>query len=214
MLAARDEGTRRVIFASSSSVYGASPALPAREDMPTRPISPYSIAKLAAENYCRSFHGVYGLETVALRYFNVFGPRQDPGSQYSAVIPLFITAALHGRPVTIYGDGSHSRDFTYIDNVVDANLRAADAEGRSGGVLQRRLWSAHVAQRASATHWSIGGCRTNRRPSTKRADGATFTHSLADISAAARDLGFRPTVSVADGLARTIEHYGGEMSPT
>ncbi len=213
MLAARDEGTRRVIFASSSSVYGASPALPAREDMPTRPISPYSIAKLAAENYCRSFHGVYGLETVALRYFNVFGPRQDPGSQYSAVIPLFITAALHGRPVTIYGDGSHSRDFTYIDNVVDANLRAADAEGVSGGVYNvacgQRTSLNELAQRIG----QLVGVAQSPPIYEARRQG-DVPHSLADISAAARDLGFRPIVSVADGLARTIEHYGGEMSPT
>ena len=130
LLAARDSGVRRVVFASSSSVYGANPELPKHEELTPLPISPYAVAKLAGENYCRRSPSVYGLETVALRYFNVFGPRQDPLSQYAAVIPNFITAALQGRRPTIFGDGEQSRDFSYIDNVVEANLLAAATAAR------------------------------------------------------------------------------------
>src|SRR4051794_15686285 len=127
LLAARDEGVERVVYASSSSVYGANPELPKRESLAALPISPYAVAKLAAESYCRSFNEVYGLETVALRYFNVFGRRQDPLSQYAAVVPKFITALLEGRVPTIFGDGEQSRDFTAVENVVDANMLAATA---------------------------------------------------------------------------------------
>src|SRR4051794_8569981 len=134
LLAARDSGVRRVVFASSSSVYGATPGLPKDESLPALPISPYAVAKLAGEGYCRSFTEVYGLETIALRYFNVFGPRQDPQSQYAAVIPNFITLALRGQTPTIFGDGEQSRDFTFVENVVEANLlamEAADVAGRA-----------------------------------------------------------------------------------
>ena len=131
LLASRDEDVRRVVFASSSSIYGANPDLPKHEAMPTLPIAPYAVSKQAAEGYCRAFHNVYGLDTVALRYFNVFGPRQDPNSQYSAVIPKFITATLEGRRPVIYGDGETSRDFSYIDNVVEADLLAARPPARS-----------------------------------------------------------------------------------
>ena len=135
-LAARDEGVRRVVFASSSSIYGNQDELPLRESMAPDPISPYGVAKLAAERYCVSFSRVYhSFETVVLRYFNVFGPRQDPTSQYAAVVPLFITAIAAGEPVTIFDDGEQSRDFTYVDNVVAANILAADAEGASGRIL-------------------------------------------------------------------------------
>ena len=136
LLAARDEGVRRVVFASSSSVYGNArrPAADASRCRPD-PISPYGVAKLAAERYCVSFSRVYDFETVVLRYFNVFGPRQDPGSQYAAVVPLFLTAIAQGEPVTIFGDGEQSRDFTYVDNVVAANLRAAEAEGANGRIF-------------------------------------------------------------------------------
>src|SRR6476469_4380486 len=134
LLAARDAGVRRVVFASSSSVYGANPSLPKREDMAALPISPYAVAKLACEGYCRSFGEVYGLETVALRYFNVFGPLQDPRSQYAAVIPNFIVALLTGERPTIFGDGEQSRDFTYVENVIEANLLAMAADVAPGGV--------------------------------------------------------------------------------
>ena len=135
LVAARDAGVKRVVYASLSSVYGDSPTLPKREDMATRPMSPYATSKLAGEHYCRVFPDVYGLETVSLRYFNVFGPRQDPNSQYSAVIPLFIKAMLSGEPPTIYGDGLQSRDFTYVQNNVEANILAATAPGVSGRVF-------------------------------------------------------------------------------
>jgi UDP-glucose 4-epimerase len=136
LLAARDENVRRVVFSSSSSIYGSQGELPRTEEMAADPISPYGVAKLAAERYCVSFSRVYhGFETVVLRYFNVFGPRQDPNSQYAAVVPLFITAIATGAPVTIFGDGDQSRDFTYILNVVDATLRAGEAEGASGRIF-------------------------------------------------------------------------------
>ncbi len=136
LLAARDEGVRRVVFASSSSVYGSAPQLPAHESMPVDPISPYGVAKLAAERYCVSFSRVYhSFETVVLRYFNVFGPRQNPFSQYAAVVPLFITSIAAGEPVTIFGDGGQSRDFTYVENVVEANLLAADAADANGRIF-------------------------------------------------------------------------------
>ena len=135
LLAARDEGVRRVVFASSSSVYGDGGTFPRTETQAPNPISPYAVAKLAAERFCVSFFRVYGLETVALRYFNVFGPWQDPNSQYAAVVPRFIAAIAAGRPVTIEGTGEQSRDFTFVENVVAANLLAADAEGAGGSVL-------------------------------------------------------------------------------
>ena len=135
LLASRDEGVGRVIIASSSSVYGDGGTFPRVEDQVTNPISPYAVAKLAAERFSVSFYRVYGLETVALRYFNVFGPRQDPHSQYAAVVPLFARAIADGRPITIYGDGEQSRDFTYVANVVGANLLAAEAPDAPGSVL-------------------------------------------------------------------------------
>src|ERR671935_202311 len=135
LLAARDEGIRRVVFASSSSVYGNSGELPRIETAHPDPISPYGVSKLAAERYCVSFSRVYPLETVALRYFNVFGPNQDPGSQYAAVVPRFVTAVAEGRPLEVYGDGEQRRDFTYVENVVAANLLAAEAGGISGAVM-------------------------------------------------------------------------------
>src|SRR5262249_41151180 len=143
LLAARDEGVRRVVYASSSSLYGASTELPKREDMHPLPIAPSAVSKLAAEGYCRAFHQVYGLETVALRYFNVFGPGQDPQSQYAAVIPNFITAALDGGRPVVHGDGEQSRDFTFVDNAVDANLLAASAAGAAGEAV-------HIARRGRA----------------------------------------------------------------
>ena len=203
LLAARDHGVRRVVYASSSSVYGANPALPKREDMPTAPISPYATAKLAAEGYCRSFATVYGLETVALRYFNVFGPRQDPNSQYAAVIPRFIAALLAGRAPMIYGDGTQSRDFTYVDNVVDANLHAMDARGVSGK-------SYNIACGEQTT---LNGLvdelqdlmETDIEPSYGASLAGDIKHSLADVSRACAELGYEPTVRLREGLQRTID---------
>src|SRR3954454_9528958 len=180
LLTARDEEVRRVIAASSSSVYGANPELPKREDMATVPIAPYAVSKLAAENYCRSFFNVYGLETVALRYFNVFGPRQDPLSQYAAVIPRFITAILDGQQPVIHGDGEQSRDFTYIDNAVEANLLAASAPDIAGETFNiacgdRISLNDLIAELEAITGEQITPVHDEARPGDVR-------HSLADIS--------------------------------
>ncbi len=205
LLAARDADVRRVVFASSSSIYGATLDLPKSERLPTLPISPYAVAKLAGEGYCRTFHEVYGLETVALRYFNVFGPRQDPLSQYAAVIPNFIFAALRdGRP-RVFGDGDQSRDFTYVTNVVQANLLAIDAAGIAGqtfniacgeGISLNQVLEELRRQTGAALEVE----HLDARPGDVR-------HSLADISLAREHLNYTPEVSFADGLAQTIEYF-------
>jgi UDP-glucose 4-epimerase len=205
LLAARDEGVRRVVFASSSSTYGASVELPKREDMHPLPIAPYAVSKLAAEGYCRAFHEVYGLETVALRYFNVFGPGQDPQSQYAAVIPNFITAALEERAPVVHGDGEQSRDFTYVDNAVDANLLAADAPGAAGEVFnvacgERISLNEIVARTGALAGKEIEAVHTDPRPGDVR-------HSLADISKARELLGYEPAVDFEEGLRRTFAAY-------
>jgi UDP-N-acetylglucosamine/UDP-N-acetyl-alpha-D-glucosaminouronate 4-epimerase len=204
LLAARDEGVRRVVFASSSSVYGNAPELPLRESMATDPISPYGVAKLAAERYCVSFSRVYhSFETVVLRYFNVFGPRQDPTSQYAAVVPLFITAIAAGRPVTIFDDGEQSRDFTYVDNVVAANLRAADAEGVSGRILNISAGTpTTVNELAEAISRLLG------KPLEKTylpARPGDLRNSWADPAEARAALGWEPHVGLEDGLRLTAE---------
>ena len=205
LLAARDEGVRRVVFASSSSIYGANPDLPKHESMPAAPISPYAVSKLAAENYCRSFSAVYGLETVALRYFNVFGPRQDPLSPYSAVIPRFVLAFLDGRAPTVYGDGEQSRDFTYVDNAIEANLLAAEAEGVAGRVFnvacgERISLNDLLAELRSLTGQEIEALHEDGRP-------GDVPHSMADISSARSELGYEPAVTVGDGLGPTLAWY-------
>ena len=149
LVAARDAGVKRLVFAGSSSAYGNTPTLPKREDMPPSPLSPYALQKLVAEQYCQMFTRLYGFETVTIRYFNVFGPRQDPGSPYSGVISLFATALLEGRRPTIYGDGEQTRDFTYVANVVDGVLRACEAPKAAGRSDQRRVRHAHLAERAA-----------------------------------------------------------------
>jgi nucleoside-diphosphate-sugar epimerase len=203
LLASRDSDVRRVVFASSSSIYGADKTLPKREDLPSMPISPYAVAKQAGEAYCRSFSNVYGLETVALRYFNVFGPRQDPLSQYSAVIPRFITALLRGESPVVYGDGEQSRDFTYIDNVVDANLRAAAAEGVEGQTFNIACGDRISLNRLLEEIRGIVGSdveATYRDP--RQGD---VKHSLADISRAREQLGYEPLVGFNEGLQRTVD---------
>jgi nucleoside-diphosphate-sugar epimerase len=205
LLAARDEDVRRVIYASSSSTYGANPELPKREDMQALPIAPYAVSKLAAESYCRAFTAVYGLETVSLRYFNVFGPRQDPHSQYAAVIPNFIVAALAGKPPVIHGDGEQSRDFTFIDNAVDANLLASKSEGVAGEMFnvacgERISLNEIIAQLRLLTGEEIDPVHTDPRPGDVR-------HSVADISHARKMLGYEPRVSFAEGLRATYESF-------
>jgi UDP-N-acetylglucosamine/UDP-N-acetyl-alpha-D-glucosaminouronate 4-epimerase len=207
LLAARDGGVRRVVYASSSSVYGANEVLPKREDLAPNPISPYAVAKLAAEGYCRSFSEVYGLETIALRYFNVFGPRQDPLSQYAAVVPSFITAALDGPRPVIFGDGKQSRDFTYVANVVDANclaLDGPDAGGRALNVATGRSTTitALLEEIAAITGRELEPVHEPARPGEVR-------HSHADIQRAQRELGYEPRVELREGLIRTIEALEG-----
>jgi UDP-glucose 4-epimerase len=205
LLAARDEGVRRVVCASSSSVYGANPTLPKREDMAAVPISPYATAKLASEGYCRSFGIGYGLETVALRYFNVFGARQDPTSQYAAVIPNFINALLVNEPVTIFGDGEQSRDFTHVDNVVQANLLAMDAPDVSGKVYNVACGNKVTLNELVAELQELIGAdaKTIHAP----ARPGDVPHSLASLERARAELGYEPEVGLREGLSRTIAHY-------
>jgi UDP-glucose 4-epimerase len=204
LLAARDEGVRRVIFSSSTSVYGSSPSLPTSEDTALDPISPYGVAKLAAERYCISFSRVYhSFETVVLRYFNVFGPRQSPFSQYAGVVPLFIAAIDQGEPITIYGDGEQSRDFTYVGNIVDAKLRAADASGASGRVFNVAAGAPASVNQLAETIGAILGKPVEKRHEPPRA--GDIRDSWGDISAARETLGYEPRVDLSAGLELTAE---------
>jgi UDP-glucose 4-epimerase len=205
LLAARDEGVRRVVFASSSSVYGDQPGLPRVETMPTCPMAPYAVSKLAAEQYCRVVTKVYGLDVVALRYFNVFGPRQDPNSTYSAVIPRFVAALLKGRAPTIYGSGEQSRDFTYIANVVDANLLAADAPGAAGDVFNIGTGEQHSINELVQTLGRLLG--SDVAPDYAPPRAGEVPRSLADVTAARMTLGYIPRVDFEHGLAATIQAY-------
>ena len=209
LVCARDAGVRRFVFASSSSVYGDDPDLPKREDSVGRPLSPYALTKLAGEFYCRMFHGLYGLPTVALRYFNVFGPRQDPRSAYAAVVPRFIVAALRdgGRPV-IYGDGQQTRDFTFVGNVVEANLAACvsgpDSLGQAFNIAcGGRTSILGLAESICAI------CGVPCRPILEPARPGDVRHSLADIARARDILGYAPSTDLRDGLERTIKAMGG-----
>jgi UDP-glucose 4-epimerase len=204
LLAARDAGVRRVVFSSSTSVYGSSRELPTSEDAPPDPISPYGVAKLAAERYCISFTRVYeSLETVVLRYFNVFGPRQSPFSQYAAVVPLFIRAIAAGEPVTINGDGEQSRDFTYVDNVVDATVAAAAARGASGRIFNVASGAPASVNRVADTIGAILGKQVEKRYAPPRP--GDIRDSWADLTAAREVLGFEPAVPLDEGLRRTTD---------
>jgi UDP-glucose 4-epimerase len=205
LLAARDLGTRRVVFASSSSVYGETPVLPKREDMKPEPVSPYALSKLSAEQYCGVFHRVYGFETVALRYFNIFGPRQDPQSQYAAVIPKFITAILNGEPPVIFGDGLQSRDFTYVDNVVEANLLASEAEGAAGRFFNIACGGRYTLLDLLARIKNTLG--SNIEPVHEAARSGDVRDSQASIEAAKNGLGYKVLVDFDEGLRRTVEWY-------
>ena len=203
--AARQSGVRRVVYAASSSAYGDQPNMSKRETDLPGPLSPYAVAKLAGEHYCRAFHATYGLETVAIRYFNVFGPRQDPNSEYSAVIPIFITKMAKGESPTIYGDGRQSRDFTFIDNVVQGNLAAADAEkavGRSINVACGTQFT--LLHLVSAINEVLG---TDIEPIFAEPRKGDIRESLADITLARRVLDYEPQVDFAEGLKRSIEYY-------
>jgi len=208
LLAARAAGARRVVYASSSSVYGDTPVLPKVETMMPEPLSPYAVGKLTGEYYCRIFPGLYGLETAALRYFNVFGPRQDPASQYAAVVPIFITNVLEGRPVRIDGDGEQSRDFTYVENVVQANIRAATAEGACGEVFNVGVGQAHTINDLFRIICETAGVDAGAEHSPDRP--GDVKHSLADIQKAKKVLGYDPRVDLGEGLRRTLEYFGGD----
>lgn len=207
LVAARDAKVKRVIYAASSSAYGDTPTLPKHEGMTPDPISPYAVAKLAGERYMISFYRCYGLETVSLRYFNIFGPRQDPSSQYSGVLAKFITQMLSGERPTIFGDGEQSRDFTYIDNCVNANLVAckAPAEQTAGKVFNIATGRQITLNRAFAVLRSITSFSGWPIHGPKR--GGDIKHSLADISLANEHLGYAPEVDFEDGVRRTVEWY-------
>ena len=203
--ASKEAGVKRVVYASSSSVYGNQPVLPKKEDMPADPLSPYAISKYGGELYTRVFHQIYGLSTVALRYFNVFGPRQDPNSQYAAVIPKFINAFMNGKSPVVFGDGEQSRDFTFVKNVVLANLLAARAEGASGQVLniacsQRITLNQLIKKLKRILNSHQEAIYTEPRPGDVR-------HSLADISKAEHLLNYKPTFAFQDGLEETVAWF-------
>jgi nucleoside-diphosphate-sugar epimerase len=209
LIAARDANVKRVIYAGSSSAYGDSPTLPKHEDHSTNPLSPYAVAKLTGEHYCRLFTQLYGLETVVLRYFNVFGPRQNPHSQYSAVIPKFITALLRDESLPLFGDGQQSRDFTYIDNVVHGNILAMTAPGVAGQVLNL----------ANGSRTSLLQLITYLEELTDKQARIEFLpprlgdvpHSQADVTRAVQLLGYTSQVDVKEGLRRTLAYYRAEM---
>jgi UDP-glucose 4-epimerase len=208
--AAREAGVRRVIYAASSSAYGASTKLPKCENDPTLPLSPYAVAKLAGEHYCAAFSEVYGLETVRLRYFNVFGPRQSPDSPYAAVIPLFLQTMLAGRSPTINGDGQQSRDFTFVEDVIQANLLASAAPGVSGKVYNIACGKRTSLLDLVAKINSLLG--TNILPSHRDPRPGDVRHSQADISRAMMELGYRPSYDIDLGLARCLDHLRGKIS--
>ena len=205
LIAARDADVNRVVYASSSSVYGDTPTLPKQEGMKPQPRSPYAVSKLAGELYCQAFYHVYGLEAVALRYFNVFGPRQDPESQYAAVVPKFITALLRGDPPMIFGDGKQSRDFTYVDNVVAANLLAAKASGVAGEVFNIACGERITINELARMLTEIIG--VNIEPEYTPPRPGDVLHSLADISKAQKLLGYKIKVDFERGLQKTVEWY-------
>ena len=205
LVAARDAGVRRVVYAGSSSAYGNTSTLPKVETMPTAPLSPYALQKLVAEQYCQLFTVLYGLETVAIRYFNVFGPRQDPSSPYSGVISLFISALCEGRQPTIYGDGEQTRDFTYVENVVDGVLRACEAKEASGHVINVATGGRISLNQLFQTIRNLLGVDIDAVYEAPRA--GDVRDSQADITKARQMLGYEPRASFTDGLARTIEWY-------
>jgi nucleoside-diphosphate-sugar epimerase len=203
--AARTRGVRRVVCASSSSVYGNSPTLPKHEEMPLLPLSPYAASKLAGEQFARVWSETLGLSTVSLRYFNVFGPRQDPHSDYAAVIPRFITALIGGTPPKVYGDGLQSRDFTYIDNVVQANLDAATRGEGAGDSINVACGEQYTLLALIETIGRILG--VSQAPEFLAPRPGDVSHSLASIERARHTLGYRPEVGFEEGLRRTIAHF-------
>jgi nucleoside-diphosphate-sugar epimerase len=208
LVAARDAKARRVVFAASSSAYGETPSLPKTEAMRPDPISPYGITKFVGEIYAQVFGRCYGLENVSLRYFNVFGPRQDPGSPYSGVLSLFITALLEGRQPTVFGDGEQSRDFTYVSNVVDATLRAMETPGASGMVFNVGTGARFTLNQTLSLLGRISGKPANAKYAPPRA--GDIRDSQADVSLVRQMLGYVPTVDFEEGLRRTWNWYQGQ----
>jgi nucleoside-diphosphate-sugar epimerase len=211
LVAARDAGVRRVVYAGSSSAYGNTPTLPKVETMPTAPLSPYALQKLVAEQYCQMFTELYGLETVTIRYFNVFGPRQDPSSPYSGVISLFISALCEGKPPKIYGDGEQTRDFTYVANVVDGVLRACHAPEASGEVINVATGGRISLNQLFHTVRDL--VRASIEPIYEDLRAGDVRDSQADISKARRLLGYEPVVRFEDGLEKTVAWYRSSQVP-
>jgi nucleoside-diphosphate-sugar epimerase len=205
LVASRDAGVRRLVFAGSSSAYGNTPTLPKHEDMPTKPLSPYALQKVVGEQYLQMFTRLYALETVSIRYFNVFGPRQDPSSPYSGVISVFATALLENRPPKIYGDGEQTRDFTYVANVVDGVLRACEAPKASGEVINVATGGRISLNMLFRTMRDVVGAKVE--PDYAEPRQGDVRDSQADIRKAKALLGYEPIVSFEDGLARTIAWY-------
>jgi nucleoside-diphosphate-sugar epimerase len=211
LVAARDAGVKRVVYAGSSSAYGNSATMPKVETMPTAPLSPYALQKLVAEQYCQMFTRLYGLETVTIRYFNVFGPRQDPSSPYSGVISLFIKALFENQRPKIYGDGEHTRDFTYVANVVDGVLRASHAKDASGEVINVATNGRVSLNQLFTTLRSLVGA--NVEPIYDKPRAGDVRDSQADINKAARLLGYKPLVTFEQGLKNTVEWYRSTVEP-
>ena len=205
LFSAREERVKRVIYASSSSIYGDTPTLPKHEEMPSNPLSPYALQKYSGEQYCRLFYQLYGLETVSLRYFNIFGPKQDPASIYSAVIPKFIDALLKGHPPLIFGDGEQSRDFTYIDNVVRANLLAMSAEHLHGEAINIACGKRVSLNQLLNILKEIVGSKVS--PVHEEPRKGDVKHSLADINKGKRLLNYDPQVGIEMGLKKTVEFF-------
>jgi len=210
LVAARDAGVKRVVYAASSSAYGDTEELPKREDMPSNPQSPYALQKWVGEHYCRVFSDLYGLDTVALRYFNVFGPRQDPSSHYAAVIPIFVTRLLAKTPPTIYGDGEQSRDFTFIDNVVSANLKACEGGPKGGAVVNVACGARFTLNELYRHLGNLIG--SDVEPVYEEPRAGDVRHSMADVSRARALLSWQPEVEFHDGLERTVEWYRTVLS--
>lgn len=205
LLAARDERVKRVIYAASSSVYGDTPTLPKHEEMPSNPLSPYALQKYIGEQYCRLFYQLYGLETISLRYFNIFGPKQDPNSVYAAVIPKFIDALLHGRSPVIFGDGEQSRDFTYIENVVQANLLALSAEHLRGEAMNIACGKRISLNQLFNVLKEILGSKLS--PIYEEPRKGDVKHSLADIRKGKEIINYEPIVGIEIGLKKTVEFF-------
>lgn len=205
LIAAKDSNVKRIVYASSSSVYGVIKELPKKETIPTIPISPYALTKLAAEWYCKLFYDLYGIETVSLRYFNVFGPYQNPDSDYAAVIPKFIKAMINDKQPTIYGDGLQSRDFTYVGDAVQANLLACKAKNIAGGVFNIACGIRYnLLELVKKINEILG---KNIKPKFSKSKKGDIKHSLADISKAEKILGYKPEYNFGEGLKRTIDFF-------